>query len=275
MSKEAKTVFNEIIHKNVRSAVYFDCGYNNANFLINDSYVLRLTKPFGDPTINYRTEKEVYNLINSINISEKIVYLNEEDGTKITRFVHGTRKYINTPTNEQIIFVAKKLKKLHNSGLKVSLNYSMFDKLITYKNNVNKSDFLDKKYEEKILKETKKIFDKNPLVLCHNDLVKDNLLFKFNDVVFIDWEYASMNNPLFDLASFISENNLSDKQSELFLSKYFGAKYNSLKKKRIELFEQFQDILFYYWALYLFNNRKEEIYKSISEIKLKRIKEHQ
>lgn len=271
MEKEIKTIFEQLTGKKVRSASFIECGFNNSNFLINDSYVIRQVRPNGDPTINPKIESEVYSLISPLNISEKIVFFDRNNGTKISKYVHGTRKYTNTPTNEQIIYVAKKLKKLHNSGISVSFNYSMFDKLETYKTTVDKKLYLDSKFEKKVIDETRKIFDKNDLVLCHNDLVKDNLLFKFDDVVFIDWEYSAMNNPLFDLASFISENNLSNEQEDLFLNKYFGAKYNQLKRKRVDQFAKFQDILFYYWALYLYSNRKNEIYKTISDVKLKRI----
>lgn len=66
-----------------------------------------------------------------------------------------------------------------------------------------------------------------------------------------------MNNPYFDLASFISENNLNETQEEFFLSKYFGSKLNLTKRKRTKIFINFLDLLFYYWALYLF--KKEAI----------------
>ena len=42
-------------------------------------------------------------------------------------------------------------------------------------------------------------------VLCHNDLVINNLLFKKKSLILNDYEFACLNDYLFDVASFISE----------------------------------------------------------------------
>lgn len=272
MDQKIKEIFEKTMEKNVRTSSYLDTGFNNKNYLINDAFVIRIPRENGDPTLDFSREEKLYKAIEPLSISEKILNINTENGIKISKFVHGTRKYVNTPTNEQILYVAKKLKKLHSSNVVVPFGYMMFNKLKVYKDGVDKSLYLNENYENKVLKEVRKIFAKTPMTICHNDLVKDNLLFKFNDVVLIDWEYGAMNNPYFDLASFVSENNLSEEQENFFLSKYFGYKYNQIKKKRVDTFARFQDILFYYWALYLYTRRGDEIYKKIATIKAIRIR---
>ena len=271
MDQKIKEIFEKTMEKNIRTSSYLDTGFNNKNYLINDAFVIRIPRENGDPTLDFSREEKLYKAIEPLSISEKILNINTENGIKISKFVHGTRKYVNTPTNEQILYVAKKLKKLHSSNVVVPFGYMMFNKLKVYKDGVDKSLYLNENYENKVLKEVRKIFAKTPMTICHNDLVKDNLLFKFNDVVLIDWEYGAMNNPYFDLASFVSENNLSEEQENFFLSKYFGYKYNQIKKKRVDTFARFQDILFYYWALYLYTRRGDEIYKKIATIKAIRI----
>ncbi len=271
MDQKIKEIFEKTMEKNVRTSSYLDTGFNNKNYLINDAFVIRIPRENGDPTLDFSREEKLYKAIEPLSISEKILNINTENGIKISKFVHGTRKYVNTPTNEQILYVAKKLKKLHTSNIVVPFGYMMFNKLKVYKDGVDKSLYLNESYENKVLKEVRKIFAKTPMTICHNDLVKDNLLFKFNDVVLIDWEYGAMNNPYFDLASFVSENNLSEEQENFFLSKYFGYKYNQIKKKRVDIFARFQDILFYYWALYLYARRGDEIYKKIATIKAIRV----
>ena len=64
---------------------------------------------------------------------------------------------------------------------------------------------------------------------CHNDLVKENCLNKNDRAVFIDWEYAALNNPWFDLAAIIFYRDLSDKEALEFLQTYrgWGHKLNS------------------------------------------------
>jgi len=45
--------------------------------------------------------------------------------------------------------------------------------------------------------------DPTPLVFCHNDLVKENCLFDAQQAWLIDWEFAQLNNPWFDLGSIV------------------------------------------------------------------------
>ena len=82
-----------------------------------------------------------------------------------------------------------------------------------------------------------------------------------------------MNSPLFDLASFISENNLSKEQEEFFLKQYYGYKFSNLKMKKVDIYCRFLDIIFYYWALHYYKKRGDKIYYDISIEKFNHIKE--
>ena len=262
-----KRLFEEITQREVRTQIPIKEGITNENYLINDAFVLRLPRKDHDELINYKLEKEVYEKIEPLKISEKVIFLDAK------KFVHNTRFYFNTPNEEQIRYVSKTLKKLHNSKIKVSKDYEALKKIDYYKKYVDSAAFLDEKYEKMILKDIKALDGKKEYCLCHNDLVHHNLLFKFNGLVLIDWEYASMNSPLFDLASFISENNLSKEQEEFFLKQYYGYKFSNLKMKKVDIYCRFLDIIFYYWALHYYKKRGDKIYYDISIDKFNRIKE--
>ena len=271
MRYSIKKTFEECMNKEVRSCVELTDGFSNENFLINDAYVLRLPLPNGDTTISRKNEKKVYETISSINISEKLCYFDIKTGIKVTKFVHNPIIYKTTPTNEQILLVAKSLKKLHRAKLIVPFDYDALKRLKTYKKTLSKDLYINEEFEKRIIEEFNKFYLLEEVTLCHNDLVQGNLLFKFNGLTIIDREYSSMNSFYFDLASFISENNLSEEQKEFFLSKYFGCKYSNRKKKIVDVFINFQDILFYYRALYLYKKRGKSIYQTIAHVKLDRI----
>ena len=55
---------------------------------------------------------------------------------------------------------------------------------------------------------------------CHNDLVAANIIAA-PDIMFLDWEYACDNDPLFDLATVIEQHQLSDAVAERLLAAYF------------------------------------------------------
>ena len=271
MRYSIKKTFEECMNKEVRSCVELTDGFSNENFLINDAYVLRLPLPNGDTTISRKNEKKVYETIFSINISEKLCYFDVKTGIKVTKFVHNPIIYKTTPTNEHILLVAKSLKKLHRAKLIVPFDYDALKRLKTYKKTLSKDLYINEEFEKRIIEEFNKFYLLEDVTLCHNDLVQGNLLFKFNGLTIIDREYSSMNSFYFDLASFISENNLSEEQKEFFLSKYFGCKYSNRKKKIVDVFINFQDILFYYRALYLYKKRGKSIYQTIAHVKLDRI----
>ena len=267
---DPRKIFKEITSKEVRSCEFISQGITNDNYLINNAYILRIPKEKTESLINYKNEKEIYNLINDLKISEKLLFLDETSGVKLTKFIHNTRIY-KTLDDENLIYVARTLKKLHNSKIEINFGYKMFNRLEEYKKDIPEKYYINKQYEQRVIKEVQKILSKDDFVLCHNDLVQGNLLFKYNYCYFIDWEMAGLNNPNFDLASFISENNLNTKQEEFFLKKYFGYKYNLLKKKKVDIFIYFQDILFYYWAMSYYFKRKDKIYLEIAKEKSKRI----
>lgn len=272
MEKEAKELFTKYTNKKVRSISKIEDGISHLNFLINDSYVLRIPNPYTDPTLSFKDEKTIYNEIDKLGFCEKIVYFNEENGIKISKFIHNTFHYHNTLNSEEIVQVVKLIKKIRKNNIILQIEYDALNKLKQYKESIKSDLFINNQYEEIVTKAYIDILNSTPQIFSHNDLVKNNLLFRFNSLFLIDWEYASMNSPYFDLASFISENNLTNAQSIFFLKKYYGSKLNNSIIKKIETTIRFQDILFYYWALYLYTKRSEQIFKDIAKDKLERIK---
>jgi len=64
----------------------------------------------------------------------------------------------------------------------------------------------------------------NPLELrpCHNDLLNANFIDDGARIRIIDWEYAGMGDPFFDLGNFSINHELSADEDELLLSAYDG-----------------------------------------------------
>lgn len=60
-------------------------------------------------------------------------------------------------------------------------------------------------------------------VLCHNDLLPANLVWDGMRIWLIDWEYAGMGHPLFDLASVSAGAGFDDEQDRALLTSYRGA----------------------------------------------------
>ena len=61
-----------------------------------------------------------------------------------------------------------------------------------------------------------------PAVPCHNDLLPANVLFDEGRVWLLDFEYAGMNDALFDLGNLAVNSTLDADAQERLLSSYFG-----------------------------------------------------
>src|SRR5690606_2746336 len=57
---------------------------------------------------------------------------------------------------------------------------------------------------------------------CHNDLLPANLVDDGERMRLIDWEYAAMGDPWFDLGNLAENNLLSERAERRLLELYFG-----------------------------------------------------
>jgi thiamine kinase-like enzyme len=57
---------------------------------------------------------------------------------------------------------------------------------------------------------------------CHNDLLNANFIDDGDRIRIIDWEYAGMGDPFFDLGNFSINHELTDSEDEILLRAYDG-----------------------------------------------------
>ncbi len=59
-------------------------------------------------------------------------------------------------------------------------------------------------------------------VLCHSDLHVQNLIAADHGLVLLDWEYAHVSEPFWDLAGWAANNDLGARSRQLLLASYLG-----------------------------------------------------
>ena len=64
------------------------------------------------------------------------------------------------------------------------------------------------------------------LVFAHNDLLAANFMDDGERLWLIDWDYAGLNSPLFDLANLASNNGFSEAEEDRLLEAYFETAVN-------------------------------------------------
>ena len=245
---------------------YIEQGLTNNNYLLtldDGSKIVHRIPKDNNLYFDYSHEENIINLIKPLNISANELYFNPKTGEKYSEYIQNYT-YFNNHSKKQLKEIALSLKKLHS--LKVDFNFEMFDRLKQFKEN-NENIFY---FEENILDLLRKYQKDETTVLCHNDLVKGNLLFA-DKFYLIDYEYAANNYKEFDLASLLSENNIeSINNIEYFLNCYYGKKINKNEFNKIITYYIFEDMLWSYWAINFYKLEHKSIYKKFYSQKSKR-----
>ena len=187
-------------------------GMTNRSFLFyckDKKYIMRIPGEGTDRLINRRQEAKVYTVLNGKGICDDVVYINPENGYKITEFLEGAR-VCDPFSMDDIKKVMNKLRKFHNEKMKVSHIFDIFEQIQYYEDLWDgvPSDFRDyATTKEQVLSLRSYIDTQSPdYCLTHIDAVADNFLFvpsaQGEEIRLIDWEYAGMQDPHVDIAMF-------------------------------------------------------------------------
>ena len=235
-------------------------GMTNKNYKIeidNEYYVLRVPGNGTEEMISRADEIKNAVYANEVGVDSELVYFNEESGIKISRFIENAETLSPEATKKQnnMTMVCEILRKLHNYNKKMSNDFDIYGKIEQYEKLANEVNavFFEDYYEvkNKVLY-LKNIMDKLDVKLtpCHNDTIAENFIKSGEDKMYlIDWEYAGMNDPMWDLAAHSLENKFSEDEEELLLNIYFNGKVEEKYKKRILINKIYQDFLWSTWTI--------------------------
>lgn len=186
-------------------------GMTNRSFLFdcNDKkYIMRIPGEGTSELINRQQEYAVYQVLKGKNICDNILYLNPDNGYKITEFWQGARVCDPTDTVD-VGKCMKKLREFHELGLKVDHDFDLYEQIEKYEVlRGQRSAYVDYEQTKNKVMRLKPFIRQNieSKVLTHIDAVPDNFLFIGVDgkeeVKLIDWEYAGMQDPHVDVAMF-------------------------------------------------------------------------
>jgi thiamine kinase-like enzyme len=87
-----------------------------------------------------------------------------------------------------------------------------------------------------------------PEATCHNDLLNANLLRAGDHVWIVDYEYAGMGDPFFDLGNLSINNGLSDDAQERLLALYLG-EVTDADRARLKLMRIMSDFREAMWGV--------------------------
>lgn len=249
----------------------FPLGFSNDTYLVNNEEVLRVKKKTNDPFSSFESERNFLFSSYELGLTPKLLSYDISNGNMLLSYLKGYTHYLETPTIDDLIHTVSLIKKLHKSMVVCG----SFEPFLRYEFYKKEAKVLETSIEEKqVVLKAKQVLKKLPLVPCHNDLVNGNLLKKDKDYKLIDFEFAGLNSPLFDLGSLLGENSLLDNRSiDLVLSSYFEKK--NCPKEREDLLDilAFSNYLWLYWALMKKNQTNNQSFEDIAALKRKQIEQ--
>ena len=236
-------------------------GMTNRSFLFscrNKQYIMRIPGEGTDLLINRPQEASVYNVIQNRNICDDVVYINPDNGYKITKFWDGAR--VCNPNNLQDLEVCMEaLRSLHSQNLKVEHTFDIFAMICFYESlwGGTPSRYRDySKTKENVFRLQDYISTHaEPYCLTHIDAVPDNFLLIPSSeggerVRLIDWEYSGMQDPHVDIAMFCIYSLYKRNQVDKLIDIYFQGKCTEQTRMKIYCYIAACGLLWSNWCEY-------------------------
>lgn len=233
-------------------------GMTNKSFLFQvgeKSYICRIPGPGTELLINRQQEKNVYDAVKGLGITEHVVYMNGSTGYKISEYYKGARN--GDPRNwDDVSQCMNMLHRLHGSFLRVSHSFDIGERITFY-------EALCAGYEKKLFEDYAQVRSdmfslisrlgrlKRPKVLSHIDSVCDNFLFlEDGSVKLIDWEYAGMCDPLIDVSMCAIYSFYTPEEVERLLKIYLGREATAEEHFTYYAYIALGGFLWCLWAVY-------------------------
>ena len=224
---------------------------------MNEDYAVRVPGKGTEAYIRRNYEKYNSELTSQIGINPETLYFNEDTGLKIVKYIPKAET-LNGKTGKRednLILVASTFRKLHHSDSIMKDRFDVFEKITEYETIL--ADLNGKLFDghEEVKQQVLALEDyykslNVKLTPCHNDPLAENFVKSGEDKMYlIDWEFSGMNDPLWDIAAYIIEAELSTAEETLFLIHYFDGKVTVENRRHVLMNKIFLDFLWTIWAL--------------------------
>ena len=229
-------------HKLVLTAL--SGGITNRNFLVSwpnapDRYVIRLA---GNDTHLLGISREVEHAATvaaaGVGVGPEVTAFIRPEGYLVTRFIEGSPvsdEAVRRP--ETLERVAASLRRIHDGppipGLFVPLRIVEAYRALAAARGVPIPPEYD--LSAAVGRRIELAFLAAPLEPrpCHNDLLNANFIDDGTRIRIVDWEYAGMGDPFFDLGNFSINHELTPDQDAYFLAAYDGEEARPARLARL------------------------------------------
>lgn len=238
----------------------FEDGISNFNFLVapsdGDKFVFRLLGYGAEGMVDRTDEKFNTMLASDLELTPEVTYFSEKTGIKMTRFIADAETLHNdtvkNPANLEKM--AAILRKLHSSHTRLRNDFNPFKEFAKYEQLLaNAKGVMYDGYDgirEKVLSlegELNRLgVDVAP---CHCDTLPENWIVDPKGRMYLlDWEYAGMNDPYWDITAPFIEAGFSPDEEKVLLSAYFDGSIPTVAERKVLIYKIMMDVIWSIWA---------------------------
>ena len=231
-------------------------GMTNQNYLVKTTNKQYIVKFFGKGTeklINRQDEKYNLELLKDLDLDVKNYLFDIEAGIKVNEYIESAITLDATSIKTKFDKIAPILQTIHASGKELRGEFAPFEEIKKYESLIEEK--IPYANYEAVRKEVfsleKKLADLGvDRKSCHIDLVPENFIESPQGRLYlIDWEYSSMNDPMWDLAALFLESEFTRQEEEAFLSHYESEK-TPVSREKIAIYKILQDAIWSLWTVY-------------------------
>ena len=238
-------------------------GMTNRSFLFSVKgvkYIMRIPGEGTDKLINRRQEAEVYRAISGLGLCDDPVYINPDNGYKITSFLENVR-VCDPSSEEDLKRCMKKLRGFHEMRISVDHTFDICRQIEFYESLWDGAPSIYRDYlrtKEKVLSLCDYVESlDHDWCLTHIDAVPDNFLFygaagdsSDEQLQLTDWEYAGMQDPHVDIAMFCIYSLYNRQECDRLIDIYFEGRCNRSTRTKIYIYIAMCGLLWSNWCEY-------------------------
>lgn len=231
-------------------------GMTNQNYLVKTTNKQYIVKFFGKGTeklINRQDEKYNLELLKDLDLDVKNYLFDIEAGIKVNEYIESAITLDSSSIKTKFDKIAPILQTIHAAGKELRGEFAPFEEIKKYESLIEeKIPYAN--YEavrEEVFSLEKRLADLGvDRKSCHIDLVPENFIESPQGRLYlIDWEYSSMNDPMWDLAALFLESEFTSQEEEAFLSHY-ESEQTPVSREKIAIYKILQDTIWSLWTVY-------------------------
>lgn len=226
-------------------------GMSNYTYVVETRgkrYTYRVPGKYAEKFVDRVEEWDNIQEVNKLDLNNATSYVEIISGEKLAEYVDGVIMSETDVVSYNDLSV-QALKKIHNSDLHFK-DYNAFGRLSDYERYCREMGFTHPKEYIELrdkLEQMRQAHSDVPMVPCHCDYQPTNLVISGDKLYVLDWEFAGMNDPFYDIACY---GNAGFDKALSLLEAYVGHKPTSQELRRLYFHRAFQCLQWYNVAIY-------------------------